>query len=81
MLKVKDCNNQNHNDFLVFQIKRGLFYIMKNYLNTLEEFKEDNLISQEYFDKARKRILSDTNNKLREIEEIIQDLNIELKKK
>jgi len=50
------------------------------FLVILEDFKNDNVISEEYYQKLRKKILGSANDKIRDWEEIIKGLDIEIRK-
>lgn len=54
--------------FLLFQQKRLTTFLFKFFLNELEEMKDENLISEEYFKKQRKFILDSANSGMREFE-------------
>lgn len=70
-------DNDKIKEFVQFQIRRNLTNLFKNFLLILEDC---NLTDSEY-QKFRKRILDDSNNKLREIEETFDNLNISFKGK
>ena len=54
--------------------------ISKSFLNILEDFKKDNIISEEYYYKLRSQILGRSNDKIREFKESLDRFNVELKR-
>lgn len=73
--------DKDHNKFLVFQINRNIINLSKDFLNVLEGLRDDNVISAEYYTKLRSRILGKANDRIRELEEIIDEFTVELIKK
>lgn len=73
-------NKGNHNDFLNLLVYRGVMEISKSFLNILEDFKKDNIISEEYYYKLRSQILGRSNDKIREFKESLDRFNVELKR-
>ncbi len=59
-------------DFVKFQIRRNFTNLFKNFFLILEDIE----LNDEEYQKYRKRILDDANNKLRELEETFDSLNI-----
>ncbi len=70
----------NHNDFLNFQIARNMMNQAKDFLMILEDFKKDNILSEEYYARLRSKILGTTNDKIRDLKEAIDQFDIELRK-
>jgi hypothetical protein len=69
-------------DLVKFQFNRKITNLSKNFLQSLEEIRDNSdLTSNNNFDysKYRKRCLDDMNNCLRELDEIFNKLNINLK--
>lgn len=71
--------NGNHNDFLNLLVYRNIMGMAKIVLTSLDEFKNENLIGEDYFQKERKRILTTANDKIREFQETIAQFNFKLK--
>jgi len=69
-------------DYLSFQIRRKITSLFKNYFIILEDLaKENPSISQEKYNKIRKRILDYSNDTIREIEQDLEQFKISLWKK
>lgn len=67
-------------DMTLFQIKRKITNIYKNFFFILEDLNDSGYnIDDETYQKIRKRILDNANDALREIEENFNKLNISLK--
>lgn len=58
---------------------RGLLNGAKEFLIILEDLKSDGVISEEYYQKLRRRILSRANDSIREFESLITNFDIQLK--
>lgn len=70
----------NHNEYLSFQIKRNIIGISKDFLIILENLRDENVISLEYYNRLRSQILGKSNDKIRDLEDTINSFNIELRK-
>jgi hypothetical protein len=67
-------------DMTLFQIKRKITSIYKNFFFILEDLGDSGYnINDETYQKIRKRILDNANDALREIEENFSKINITLK--
>jgi len=67
-------------DITLFQIKRKIINIYKNFFFILEDLNDSGYnINDETYQKIRKRILDNANDAIREIEESFSKLNISLK--
>ena len=67
-------------DFIVFQVRRKVTNLYKNFLFVLEDMQESGYeIPEEVFQRARKRILDYGNDTIREIEENLDKFDIRLK--
>jgi len=67
-------------DMTLFQIKRKITNIYKNFFFILEDLGDSGYnINDETYQKIRKRILDNANDALREIEENFSKINITLK--
>ena len=67
-------------DITLFQIKRKITNIYKNFFFILEDLNDSGYnISDETYQKMRKRILDNANDAIREIEENFSKLNISIK--
>ena len=67
-------------DITLFQIKRKITNIYKNFFFILEDLGDSGYnINDETYQKMRKRILDNANDAFREIEESFSRLNITLK--
>jgi hypothetical protein len=67
-------------DITLFQIKRKIINIYKNFFFILEDLGDSGYnINDETYQKIRKRILDNANDAIREIEESFSKLNISIK--
>ena len=67
-------------DMTLFQIKRKITNIYKNFFFILEDLGDSGYnINDETYQKMRKRILDNANDAFREIEESFSKLNVTLK--
>jgi hypothetical protein len=67
-------------DMTLFQIKRKITSIYKNFFFILEDLGDSGYnINDETYQKIRKRILDNANDAVREIEESFSKINITLK--
>lgn len=67
-------------DMTLFQIKRKITNIYKNFFFILEDLSDSGYnINDETYQKIRKRILDNANDAVREIEESFSKINITLK--
>ena len=67
-------------DITLFQIKRKITNIYKNFFFILEDLGDSGYnINDETYQKMRKRILDNANDAFREIEESFSKLNVTLK--
>jgi hypothetical protein len=67
-------------DITLFQIKRKITNIYKNFFFILEDLSDSGYnINNETYQKIRKRVLDNANDAVREIEESFNKLNITLK--
>jgi hypothetical protein len=67
-------------DMTLFQIKRKITSIYKNFFFILEDLSDSGYnINDETYQKIRKRILDNANDAVREIEESFSKINITLK--
>ena len=66
-------------DFLKFQVRRKVPNLYKNFLFILEDSNHSSYNSEETFNRNRKRVLDYGNDTIREIEEILDSLDIKLK--
>ena len=67
-------------EFLQFQVRRKVTNLYKNFLFILEDLKENEYdISDESYQRHRKRVLDFGNDTIREIEETLKNLEIKLK--
>jgi hypothetical protein len=65
-------------DYLLFQTRRKIVNLFKNFFFILEDLSIDGKISQDKYQQMRKRVLDHGNNAIREIEEDINKFNITL---
>jgi|TARA_B100000676_G_scaffold123950_1_gene123526 hypothetical protein len=65
--------------FLQFQVRRKVTNLYKNFLFILEDQKSKQYNSEEDYQRNRKRILDYGNDTIREIEEILDNLEIRIK--
>lgn len=67
-------------EYVQFQISRKITQLYKNFLFILEDLKAQGYdITDEDYQRARKRVLDHGNDSIREIEECLKDLDIRLK--
>jgi|TARA_R110002074_G_scaffold267104_2_gene439386 hypothetical protein len=67
-------------EYVSFQLTRKVTHLYKNFLFILEDLKSQGYdISDEDFQRCRKRILDHGNDTVREIEDCLKDLDIRLK--
>ena len=67
-------------DITLFQIKRKITNIYKNFFFILEDLSDSGYnINDETYQKIRKRVLDNANDAVREIEENFSKINITLK--
>ena len=67
-------------DMTLFQIKRKITNIYKNFFFILEDLGDSGYnINDETYQKIRKRVLDNANDAIREIEESFSKINITLK--
>ena len=67
-------------DITLFQIKRKITNIYKNFFFILEDLSDSGYnINDEVYQKIRKRILDNANDAVREIEENFSKINVTLK--
>ena len=67
-------------DMTLFQIKRKITNIYKNFFFILEDLGDSGYnINDETYQKIRKRILDNANDAVREIEESFSKINVTLK--
>jgi hypothetical protein len=67
-------------DITLFQIKRKITNIYKNFFFILEDLSDSGYnINYETYQKIRKRVLDNANDAIREIEESFSKLNISIK--
>jgi len=72
--------NEALKDITLFQIKRKITNIYKNFFFILEDLGDSGYnINDETYQKIRKRVLDNANDAFREIEESFTRLNITLK--
>lgn len=68
-------------DFLLFQHKRMITFLFKQFLIELEELLAEGLISDDYFNSQRKAILDRGNNFIREFEDHLNKCDIRFRGK
>ena len=67
-------------DLTLFQVKRKITNIYKNFFFILEDLSDHGCnINEETYAKIRKRVLDNSNDAIREIEEFFNTININLK--
>ena len=70
----------NSSNFLKFQLRRKVTNLYKRFLIILEDMNEDQYnTAEEAYQKARKKILDEGNDTIRELEENIDQFDIRLK--
>jgi hypothetical protein len=70
----------NAQEFVRFQVHRKITNLYKQFLFILEDTKTNNdEISEEAFQKARKRVLDHGNDSIREIDEMLEKFHFRLK--
>jgi hypothetical protein len=85
IIRLKDCKGKtmdiNLNDFVKGFIYRDVKKLYLNFLYLIEDLKEKDQISEEEFQRFRKRILDYGNNCYRNIEEQLNSFDFNLNKK
>jgi hypothetical protein len=76
---LKGMKDEKVKDFLQFQVRRKVTNLYKNFLFILEDQKDKSYNSEEDYQRNRKRILDYGNDTIREIDEILDSLDIKLK--
>jgi hypothetical protein len=71
----------NLNDFVLGFISRDVKRLYLGFLYTLEDLKSENKISEEEFQRLRKRVLDHGNNCFRSIEDQLNSFDFNLTKK
>jgi len=66
-------------EFVRFQIRRKVTNLYKNFLFILEDSTNPQYNSEEAYQRNRKRILDYGNDTIREIDELIDSLDVKLK--
>lgn len=66
-------------DFLKFQIRRKVTNLYKNFLFILEDSSDSQYNSKEAYQRNRKRILDYGNDTIREMEELLDSMDVKLK--
>jgi hypothetical protein len=66
-------------ELLRFQINRQITNLYKQFLIILEDYPNDYPSLSDAYTKARKRVLDAGNGSIREIEELLENLDISLK--
>jgi nucleoid-associated protein YejK len=66
-------------DFLRFQVNRKVTNLYKNFLFMVEDLHDSGEISEESFQRLRKRVLDYGNDTIREIEENLDNFEFKLK--
>jgi len=75
-----ELNNDKIKELALFQIKRKITNIYKNFFFILEDLSDSGYnIHDETYQKIRKRILDNANDAIREIEEYFNNLDIKVK--
>lgn len=69
----------NHNDYINFQLKRNITTLLKQYLVLLEDLRDYNSISSEEYQRLRAKVLSNSNDCIRELTQTISQFNFQLK--
>ena len=73
-------NGGKAKDFLSFQVNRKVTSLYKSFLFILEDLQDSGYnISDSVFQRHRKRVLDNGNDAIREIEELLEKLDINLK--
>lgn len=72
-------NGNKSKDFLRFQVNRKVTNLYKNFLFMVEDLYNSKEISEESFQRVRKRVLDYGNDTIREIEENMENFEFKLK--
>lgn len=70
----------NHNSLLHFQVSRSFLSLAKNFLFMLQDLKDQGKISQDDFITMRSKILGNTNDSIRFLEQMLDLCSVEVKK-
>ena len=64
-------------EFILFQNRRKVINLYKNFLILLEDLKEDGYdISEEKYQRLRKKVLDSGNNAIRQFEEELNNIDL-----
>lgn len=75
-----EINNEKIRELLLFQIRRKITSIYKNFFFIIEDLQDSGYnIPDEQYQKIRKRILDSSNDAIREIEEQLSKYCVSLK--
>lgn len=75
-----DFESNKIKELAIFQIKRKITNIYKNFFFILEDLSDSgHNINDEVYQKIRKRILDNANDAIREIEEYFNNLDVKIK--
>ena len=75
-----EINNEKISELLLFQIRRKITSIYKNFFFIIEDLQDSGYnIPDEQYQKIRKRILDSSNDAIREIEEQLSKYCVSLK--
>lgn len=80
LARSMEINNEKISELLLFQIRRKITSIYKNFFFIIEDLQDSGYnIPDEQYQKIRKRILDSSNDAIREIEEQLSKYCVSLK--
>ena len=80
LARSMEINNEKISELLLFQIRRKITSIYKNFFFIIEDLQDSGYnIPDEQYQKIRKRILYSSNDAIREIEEQLSKYCVSLK--
>lgn len=80
LARSMEINNEKIRELLLFQIRRKITSIYKNFFFIIEDLQDSGYnIPDEQYQKIRKRILDSSNDAIREIEEQLSKYCVSLK--
>ena len=71
---------ESHTKFLQFQIRRNIINLSKDFLINMEDWRDNNLISEDSYNKIRTKILNKSNDTIRELTALLDEFTVELNK-
>lgn len=71
-------DSQKSKDFFKFHVNRSTINLAKNFLEILEDLRDENIISMEKYGKLRTKILNSLGDCNRNIETLVEQFSIKM---